>query len=266
MFLTCRWRNISAIYRFLVLRSVIFRFPIAGPSLPGLAWPPACLSAGRPAHLSSQPADCQHSQAALNHKNTEISTIQNSLLCRTAAVCLPHTTTKKILWKPCMWFFFWNDMEIIWWNDNKKRWLFVKWKHEHCKLCICEEFNGAKFKSPIKPYYISCKKQAQFKEKNLQNVEYWRPILIVKKLLCNDFAVSMTHKKSSNWISFFLPDQFFPMPRSIWHFWTVIGGILTKKNRRDFKKEDNFCQFTNFSLSLFKPTLLWVYQNFLWLW
>lgn len=204
-----RWRNISAIYRFLVLRSVIFLFPIAGPSLPGLAWPPACLSAGRPAHLSSQPADCQHSQAALNHKNTEISTIQNSLLCRTAAVCLPHTTTKKILWKPCMWFFFWNDMEIIWWNDNKKRWLFVKWKHEHCKLCICEEFNGAKFKSPIKPYYISCKKQAQFKEKNLQNVEYWRPILIVKKLLCNDFAVSMRHKKSSNRISFFYQISFF---------------------------------------------------------
>ena len=82
---------------------------------------------GQPAHLSSQPTDCQHSQAALNHKNTEISTIQNSLLCRTAAACLPHTTTKKILWKPCMWFFFlWNEMEIIWWNDNKKRWLFVK--------------------------------------------------------------------------------------------------------------------------------------------
>ena len=35
------------------------------------------------------------------------------------------------------------------------------------KTCICEEFNGAKFKSPIKPYYISCKKQAQFKEKKI---------------------------------------------------------------------------------------------------
>lgn len=113
---------------------------------------------------------------------------------------------------------------------------------------------------------LAVKNKHNLKKKNLQNVEYWRPILIVKKLLCNDFAVSMRHKKSSNPISFFLPDQFFPMPRSIWHFWTVIGGILTKKNRRDFKKEDNFCQFTNFSLSLFKPTLLWVYQNFLWLW
>lgn len=50
---------------------------------------------------------------------------------------------------------------------------------------------------------LAVKKQAQFKEKkNLQNVEYWRPILIVKKLLCNDFAVSMRHKKSSNQISF----------------------------------------------------------------
>jgi len=39
------------------------------------------------------------------------------------------------------------------------------------------------------------------------------------------------------------------LPRSIWHFWTVIGGILTKKIE---KKEDNFCQFMNFSLSLFK--------------
>lgn len=121
-----RWRNISAIYRFLVLRSVIFLFPIAGPSLPGLAWPPACLSAGRPAHLSSQSADCQHSQAALNHKNTEISTIQNSLLCRTAAVCLPHTTTKKILWKPCMWFFF------LKWHGNN----LMKWQQK--KMAICE--------------------------------------------------------------------------------------------------------------------------------
>lgn len=122
-----RWRNISAIYRFLVLRSVIFLFPIAGPSLPGLAWPPACLSAGRPAHLSSQSADCQHSQAALNHKNTEISTIQNSLLCRTAAVCLPHTTTKKILWKPCMWFFF------LKWHGNN----LMKWQQK--KMAICEK-------------------------------------------------------------------------------------------------------------------------------
>jgi hypothetical protein len=114
---------------------------------------------------------------------------------------------------------------------------------------------------------LAVKKQAQFKEKNLQNVEYWRPILIVKKNIMQQFCSEHeTQKVVKSNQTFFLTDQFFPMPRSIWHFWTVIGGILTKKNRRDLEKEDNFCQFTNFSLSLFKPTLLWVYQNFLWLW
>ena len=209
MFLTCRWRNISAIYRFLVLRSVIFLFPIAGPSLPGLAWPPACLSAGRPAHLSSQPADCQHSQAALNHKNTEISTIQNSLLCRTAAVCLPHTTTKKILWKPCMWFFF------LKWHGNN----LMKWQQKNGYLWN-ENMNIANFASVRNSMVpnlnllsslttLAVKNKHNLKKKNLQNVEYWRPILIVKKLLCNDFAVSMRHKKSSNRISFFYQISFF---------------------------------------------------------
>ena len=114
---------------------------------------------------------------------------------------------------------------------------------------------------------LAVKKQAQFKEKkNLQNVEYWRPILIVKKSYYASILQWAWDTKSRQIESVLFPDQFFPMPRSIWHFWTVIGGILTKKNRRDLKKEDNFCQFTNFSLSLFKPTLLWVYQNFLWLW
>merc|ERR1712051_296733 len=113
---------------------------------------------------------------------------------------------------------------------------------------------------------LAVKKQAQFKEKKSTKCRILKTNFdCKKKLLCIDFAVSMRHKKSSNQISLFLPDQLFPMPRSIWHFWTVIGGILTKKNGRDLKKEDNFCQFTNFSLSLFKPTLLWVYQNFLWL-
>lgn len=149
-----RWRNISAIYRFLVLRSVIFLFPIAGPSLPGLAWPPACLLAGPPAHLSSQPADCQTSQAALKITRIQkyLLLYKNSLLCRTAVVSAYHIPPlKKILWKLCMWFFFslkWHENNLMKWQQQK-RWLFVKRKHEHCKLCICEEFNGAKFKSPI---------------------------------------------------------------------------------------------------------------------
>lgn len=108
-----RWRNISAIYRFLVLRSVIFLFPIAGPSLPGLAWPPACLLAGPPAHLSSQPADCQSSQAALKITRIQkyLLLYKNSLLCRTAVVSAYHIPPlKKILWKLCMWFFFFSEM------------------------------------------------------------------------------------------------------------------------------------------------------------
>lgn len=53
-------------------------------------------------------------------------------------------------------------------TTTKKDGYLWKRKHEHCKLCICEEFNGAKFKSPIKPCYISCKKnQAQFNEKKI---------------------------------------------------------------------------------------------------
>jgi len=77
-----------------------------------------------------------------------------------------------------IFFSFWNDMEIIWWNDNEKKMAICEMKTwTSCsanKLCICEEFNGAKFKSPIKPYYISCKKQAQFNEKKyLQEDQFW---------------------------------------------------------------------------------------------
>lgn len=131
-----------------------------------------------------------------------------------------------------MWFFFsfWNDMEIIWWNDNKKRWLFVKWKHEH----HAQLTNFASVRNSMVPNLnllsslttLAVKKQAQFNEKNI----YKKTNFDCKK---NYYATNLqwawSTKKSSNWISFLFPDQFFPMPRSIWHFWTVIGGILTKK-------------------------------------
>lgn len=216
-----RWRNISAIYRFLVLRSVIFLFPIAGPSLPGLAWPPACLLAGPPAHLSSQPADCQSSQAALKITRIQkyLLLYKNSLLCRTAVVSAYHIPPlKKILWKLCMWFFFlWNDMKIIWWNDNNKKDGYL-WK---------ENMNIANFASVrnsmvpnlnllSKPYYISCKKnQAQFNEKKMSTK---CRILKTnfdckKKILCNRFAVSMRHKKVVKSNQLILPDQFFSIAK-----------------------------------------------------
>lgn len=125
-------------------------------------------------------------------------------------------------------------MEIIWWNDNKK------------KMAICEKktwtANFASVRNSMVPNLnllsslttLAVKKQAQFNEKNI----YKKTNFDCKK---NYYATNLqwawSTKKSSNWISFLFPDQFFPMPRSIWHFWTVIGGILTKKNRRDLKKK-----------------------------
>lgn len=203
-----RWRNISAIYRFLVLRSVIFLFPIAGPSLPGLAWPPACLLAGPPAHLSSQPADCQSSQAAL--KITRIQKYllyKNSLLCRTAVVSAYHIPPLKKSCEnyACDFFFLWNDMKIIWWNDNNKKDGYL-WK---------ENMNIANFASVrnsmvpnlnllSKPYYISCKKkQAQFNEKKMSTK---CRILKThfdckKKYYATDLQWAWGTKKSSNRIS-----------------------------------------------------------------
>lgn len=71
-----------------------------------------------------------------------------------------------------------------------------------------------------------------------------------KKILCNRFAVSMRHKKVVKSNQLILPDQFFSIAKinlafldSHWRY------SITKKIE---KKEDNFCQFTNFSLSLFK--------------
>ena len=113
---------------------------------------------------------------------------------------------------------------------------------------------------------LAVKKQAQFKEKKSTKCRILKTNFDCKKNYYASILQWAWDTKSRQIESVLFPDRFSPMPRSIWHFWTVIGGILTKKNRRDFKKEDNFCQFTNFSLSLFKPTLLWVYQNFLWLW
>merc|ERR1719272_2168154 len=75
---------------------------------------------------------------------------------------------------------------------------------------------------------LAVKKQAQFNEKKISTR---RPILIVKKIImqriCSEHETQKVVKSN----------QFFPIPRSIWHFWTVIGGILTKKNRRDLKKK-----------------------------
>jgi len=60
--------------------------------------------------------------------------------------------------------------------------------------------------------------------------------LIVKKIImqriCSEHETQKVVKSNQ-----FFPRSVFPMPRSIWHFWTVIGGILTKKNRRDLKKK-----------------------------
>jgi len=175
------WRNISAIYRFLVLRSVIFLFPIAGPSLPGLAWPPACLSAGRPAHLSSQPADCQHSQSCL-----KITRIQKYLLYKTlfyveqppSAYHIPPLK-KSCENHACDFFFFlkWHGNNLMKWQ-TKKRWLFVKWKHEH----HAQLTNFASVRNSMVPNLnllsslttLAVKKQAQFNEKKyLQEDQFW---------------------------------------------------------------------------------------------
>lgn len=80
---------------------------------------------------------------------------------------------------------------------------------------------------------LAVKKQAQFNEKKISTR---RPILIVKKIImqriCSEHETQKVVKSNQ-----FFPRSVFPMPRSIWHFWTVIGGILTKKNRRDLKKK-----------------------------
>jgi len=75
---------------------------------------------------------------------------------------------KKILWKPCMWFFFlWNDMEIIWWNDKKKD--DYLWK-ENMNIA-----NFASVRNSMVPNLnllsslttLAVKTQAQFKEKKI---------------------------------------------------------------------------------------------------
>lgn len=119
------WRNISAIYRFLVLRSVIFLFPIASPSLPGLAWPPACLPAGRPAHLSSQPADCQHSQAAL--KSQEYRNIYYTKLSSMPPSAYHIPPVKKSCENHACDFTF----SLKWHGNN-----LMKWQQK--KMAICE--------------------------------------------------------------------------------------------------------------------------------
>lgn len=155
-------------------------------------------------------------------------------------------------------------MEIIWWNDNKKRWLFVKWKHEH----HAQLTNFASVRNSMVPNLnllsslttLAVKKQAQFNEKNI----YKKTNFDCKK---NYYATNLqwawSTKKSSNWISFFIPRSVFSNAKINLAF---LDSHWRYSNKEDWKKEDNFCQFTNFSLSLFKPTLLWVYQDFLWLW
>jgi len=72
---------------------------------------------------------------------------------------------------------------------------------------------------------LAVKKQAQFNEKKISTR---RPILIVKKIImqriCSEHETQKVVKSNQ-----FFPRSVFPMPRSIWYFWTVIGGILTKK-------------------------------------